>query len=209
MNCCRIFRQVDVCRHILRIDALCYFREHRTCLTTTTRHIISMANCHDTGIFRVFRRIETTETDQVLVVSSLIATTRCHLCSTSLSAHMEVGVTRPLSKPILVVHHPIKDSSDIIKRRLLANMRTNNFHGELFHHLAIFRDALGKARAHHLAVVGNGIVERNGADGRNLCFVADRHPCQSGSRPVVRHSIPTLTVFMRHTNIGVGSTIER
>ena len=72
---------------------------------------------------------------------------------------------------------------------------------ELLDHLAVLLQRLDKARAHHLAVVGNGVVEREGRDGRYLCFVANRHPGQGGLAPV-EGAVGGLVV--RHANARLG-----
>ena len=52
----------------------------------------------------------------------------------------------------------------------------DDFRLELLYHLAVFHHLLHKSRTHHFAVVGDGVIERDGRDGRNLGLVANAHP---------------------------------
>ena len=70
----------------------------------------------------------------------------------------------------------------------------------VLHHLA------HKSWAHHLAVVGYGVVEGEGRDRWHLGFISYTHPWQGGFCPVV---ILAVAVSVRHADSRRGSTHQR
>ena len=55
---------------------------------------------------------------------------------------------------------------------------------KLLNDLTVFDNLLDESRLHHLAIVGNSIVEGNGIDGCNLRFITDTHPWERRLTPV-------------------------
>ena len=126
---------------------------------------------------------ETSETEQVAHAARLVSTLALrHLCRAGLSCHLKRWRASLLAKTS--AHDVLKDGLYLTKRLLLADALAQNHGGIFFHHLAVFHCCLHKARLHHLAVVGDGVVEGKGADGRHLGLIADAHPGQRGLAPV-------------------------
>ena len=74
------------------------------------------------------------------------------------------------------------------------------YHGfELLDDLSVLHQLLHETRLHHLAVVGNGIVEGHGIDGRDLCLIADTHPGQGSLTPILG---TVCRLCVRHADIG-------
>ena len=77
---------------------------------------------------------------------------------------------------------------------------------KLFDHLSVFYQLFHETGLHHLAVVGNGIVEGYRIDWCDLRLIADTHPGQRGLTPIFG-AVSGLRV--RHTDIGWVVTYQR
>ena len=66
---------------------------------------------------------------------------------------------------------------------------------KLLYHHTVLDNLLHKARTHHFASIGNGVVERQGGYWWYLCLVADAHPWQGCLAPV--YPLPPV-VLLRH-----------
>ena len=57
-----------------------------------------------------------------------------------------------------------------------ANRRLDHLGREGLHRLTILHNLLGEQRTHHLAPIGDSVIESKRTDWRNLRLVADAHP---------------------------------
>ena len=69
---------------------------------------------------------------------------------------------------------------------LLGNTLLQHHGRELADGLTVLHQLRDETRLHHLAVIGNGIIERHRVDGCNLRLIAYRHPRQRRLTPVFR-----------------------
>ena len=86
----------------------------------------------------------------------------------------------------------------VTKRGRLAYPFLDDFRRELAYHHAVLQFSLHEAWLHHLAAVGNGIVERQGTDGRKHGHVTDAHPWQIRLAPVT-----ALVLWMRDIRLAL------
>ena len=84
-----------------------------------------------------------------------------------------------------LAHDMFQDGLHGLDGRLFGNLFPHHFRWKLHDGLPVFDHPLHEARAHHLAVVGDGVIESQCRDGWYLRFVAYAHPRQGRVAPVV------------------------
>ena len=100
---------------------------------------------------------------------------------------------------ILIVHHVVHHLLHRPKRALGTDLRDEHFRFVDTQLLAAPHDALDEHRAHHTAIVSDGVEEGQRIDRRDLHLVAERHPRQRHARPLR---------IARLTDLGVTGTSD-
>ena len=186
-------------------DALGNVVEHLSTHAASRSGQARLLYADDATVPRCVSGEETGKAEEVVHTASLVsAGTFRHLCRSGLARHLEVGRTCLLSQS--ATYHLFQDALHLLDVLGLGYLGAEHLHWELLYGFSVLHHLGDEARLNHLAVVGNGVVEGKGGDGRHLCLVTDAHPRQCRLAPV---HVLSATVLAGHTYDGGRRAYER
>ena len=172
--------------------------EHNTRHATARGGKARLLDTDDTSIAGVIGREEACKRQPVTGGARMVAAKLVgYLGSTCLTSHLKRFRTGLLSQSL--TDHMLQDGLHRLDGLRLGNLLLEHHRLKLLDHLSVLHQPFHESGLHHLAIVGNGIVEGHGIDGRNLRLIADTHPGQRGLTPVFG---TVLSFRVGHTDIG-------
>jgi len=184
-NRCRVSRVADIEADALCHDALGNVVEHHAAHAATRSGQSRLLDAYDAAVSRGLGGEIAGKREQVIGASALISRRSLRdLGRTGLARHGKR--LRPGFLAQAFAHHLSKHLLHELDHLGRGNLLMAFDHrgGIFLDDLAIFYGRLDKPGLHHLAAVGDGVIEGQSGDGRYLCLVTDAHPRQCGVAPV-------------------------
>ena len=108
-----------------------------------------------------------------------------NLRRTRFTSHGEVFGISQFTRTGVLTHHAFQTNLDVAEHFGFAHSFAQHHSGEFLHHF-ISSSSLGdKSRSHEFTSIRHTIVEGEGRNGGDLCFISNAHPRQSSAVPSV------------------------
>ena len=167
---------------VSRHDKLRDFAEDGTALSTTRSRQAFLPYADNAAVLGIVAGEVATEADHIL--AACIGAILAELSRSGLATYLEELATIASLLAESATHDVLQAVLNVAKRGRLTYSLLYNFCRELAHHHAVFELGLHEARLHHLASIGNSIVESERTYRRKHRHITDTHPRQVGLAPI-------------------------